>query len=426
MHLNTQIKEVMTSVRLMLNKCRMLKKGNFPLVFQLIHNREKRLIGTGCKLKEQEFNESSGKVIRCADSVFSDSEAIAMNRKLLRLRKKIDGCIKQMTLCKDSFTVTDLVDCIMCNDSFSGKQHVTLLQYIRLQVAQKEELGKDGTAAAYNSTFTSLGRYVAAIYPRRKDVKLTEVDVLFVRGYERYLFQNGVADNTASYYLRNFRTLYNRAVAEVEGLSNVNPFKYVRTRPCRTVKRALTRQQLQAIAGFTVDGRRAVEFSRDLYLFSFYAQGMSFVDIVYLKKENIQGGLLTYKRHKSGQLIHILITPQMQVLMDKYKGGGEFVFPIINSSSPASHYRQYRLALARINRHLAYIANRLAIDVPLTTYTARHTWATLAHYCGAPISAISAGLGHTSEEMTRVYLKEFDVSLLAEVNKNVTKLIQAK
>ena len=415
----------MTSVRLMLNKCRMLNDGSFPLVFQLIHCRQKRLINTGYRLREQEFDELSRKVHNCAGSSFSEAEVSLMNRKLARLRKKIDDCIKKVSLQCDSYTVADLADCILHSAS-TGKVYVMLLQYIRLQITQKEELGKEGTAAAYRSTLTSLGRYIAAVNPLRSDVRLSEVTPSFVAAYERYLYQNGVSGNTVSYYLRNFRTLYNRAVSEINGLKDLSPFKHVRTRPCRTVKRTLTRHQLHNIVTCVFGHRKQMELSRDLYLFSFYAQGMAFVDITFLKKEYVQGGLLIYKRRKSGQLIRIQITQQMALLMDKYDTGGEFVFPILNPLSPTTYYKQYRLALARINRHLGVIASRLSIDIPLTTYTARHTWATLAHYCGAPISVISAGLGHTSEEMTRIYLGEFDIGLLAEVNLNVTKLVQMK
>ena len=416
----------MTSVRLMLNKCRMLNDGSFPLVFQLIHSRQKRLINTGYRLKEQEFNCLSQTINSCIGSSITQKEVAAMNNKLAKLRKKIDDCIKKMSIQNEPFTVTDLVECILQKGASSVSNSVTLLQYIRIQISQKKELGKEGTAAAYSSTLASLGKYIAAVFPKRIDVKLSEVTPLFVTDYERFLYQKGVATNTVSYYLRNFRTLYNKAVREISGLKNLNSFKNVRTRPSRTIKRALTRQQLCDIAICDFGSKKQVEFSRDLYLFSFYAQGMSFVDIVFLKKENLCGGILIYKRHKSGQLIHIQVTTQMQALMDKYQGKGDFVFPVLNPFSSVTYYKQYRLALARINRHLAGIATRLSIEVPLTTYTARHTWATLAHYCGAPISVISVGLGHTSEEMTRVYLKEFDFSLLAEVNLNVTKLLQVK
>lgn len=150
---------------------------------------------------------------------------------------------------------------------------------------------------------------------------------------------------------------------------------------------------------------------------------MAFVDIVFLRKGNIRGGVLSYYRHKSKQLIHIVVTSQMQSLIDKYANAGEYVFPVIDDVSPTPIYAQYRLALRRINRHLKKIASELNINVRLTTYTARHTWATLARESGAPISIISAGLGHTSEEMTRVYLKEFDQETLAQVNRAVTNLL---
>lgn len=415
----------MTSVKLMLNKCRMLNDGNFPLVFQIIHSRQKRLINTGYKLKEDEFDTSLNKVKMCADSSFSESEVVMMNRKLTRQQKKIDNCIKKITSQSDGFSVTDLLDFIKYGSS-SEQSNSMLLQYVRLQIAKKQEIGKDGTAAAYHSTLASLVKYIATFCPRRTDIRLSEIDSHFVDSYERFLYHQGMVDNTISYYLRNFRTFYNRAVRDIQGLKDLNPFKYVHTRPCRTIKRALTKQNIQDIACCSFNERPSVEFSRDLYLFSFYAQGMSFVDIVFLKHENIQAGVLSYQRHKSKQLIHVLVTSQLQRLIDKYSSGSGFIFPIIDPTSSVPHYKQYRLGLARINRHLSYIAARLSIDVPLTTYTARHTWATLAHYCGAPVSVISAGLGHTSEEITRIYLKEFDVNVLAEVNRNVSKLIQSK
>ena len=175
------------------------------------------------------------------------------------------------------------------------------------------------------------------------------------------------------------------------------------------------------MANLMLEDTPELEFARDLYLFSFYAQGMAFVDMVFLKESNICNGIVTYSRHKSKQLIRIAVTPQMQKIIDKYKAGGEYIFPILNKQD-SSAYKLYRLALGRINRHLRRIAGMTNIKVPLTTYTARHTWATLAYDYGAPVSVISAGLGHTSEEMTRVYLKEFDVSLLDKVNSMVTNL----
>ena len=250
---------------------------------------------------------------------------------------------------------------------------------------------------------------------------MSEIDLRFIRRYEDFLHNSGVTDNTVSYYLRNLRTLYNQAMTDGYLPQGEYPFIKAQTRPAKTVKRALVRKDLQTLANLELEDTPKLNFARDLYLFSFYAQGMAFVDIVLLKKSDICNGVLAYSRHKSKQLIRIAVTPQMKEVMDKYATEGEYVFPIINDKD-SSEYKQYRLALARINRYLKKIAAMVEIETSLTTYTARHTWATLARDCGAPVSVISAGLGHTSEETTRIYLKEFDVSQLDKVNSMVTKL----
>lgn len=243
-------------------------------------------------------------------------------------------------------------------------------------------------------------------------------------GYEDFLYAQKVSENTVNYYLRNFRTLYNAAIKDGYRQHGDYPFTYVRTRACKTVKRALSKENMRLLSSLSISNSPYLEFSRDLYLFSFYAQGMAFVDIAFLNKKNIYGGLLTYSRRKSKQLIHIVVTPQMQKLIDKYSNDSEYLFPIIDPlNKEQSVYKQYRLALGRINRYLKKLAAGLNLRIPLTTYTARHTWATLARDSGAPLSVISAGLGHTSEEMTRIYLKDFDQSVLAKVNSLVTGLL---
>ena len=311
------------------------------------------------------------------------------------------------------FTVEDvLAEHIYKN----ARQQFYLLRYISVQIERKKTLKKDGTAAAYKSTRSSLAKFLGD-----SDIRISIIDLRFIWRYEDFLYNSGVTSNTVSYYLRNLRTLYNQAMTDGCRSQGEYPFVKTQTHPAKTVKRALTRNDLQALAKLKLEDAAELKFARDLYLFSFYAQGMAFVDMVLLKKSDIRNGVLAYSRHKSKQLIRIVVTPQMQELMARYTTEGEYVFPIV-SDIYSSEYKQYRLALGRINRHLKKIAAMVDLEVPLTTYTARHTWATLARDYGAPISVISAGLGHTSEEMTRIYLKEFDVSQLDKVNSMVTKL----
>ena len=413
LRLKQKKQDMITSVKLMLNKSRILNNGSYPLVFQVIHNRRKKLLYTGYRMKEEVFDELEGKIMNGVGSTFTATEVVKMNRELRKMRNRIDTRIRQLERTREEFTVED----ILAQSAFgTGKPQFYLLRYINAQIERKQELKKVGMAAAYKSTRSSLAKFIS-----RPDVRMSEVDSAFVRRYEDFLYSNGSSGNTVSYYLRNLRSLYNQAVADGYHPRGEYPFAKAQTRPAKTVKRALSRTDMQNLADLNLENEPELEFTRDLYLFSFYAQGMAFVDIVLLKEADICNGVLTYSRHKSKQLIRIAVTPQMQGLIDKYKTENEYLFPII-SGEYASGYQQYRLALGRINRHLKKIAVVADIKVPLTTYTARHTWATLARDYGAPISVISAGLGHTSEEMTRVYLKDFDVSMLNQVNSIVTNL----
>lgn len=397
----------------MLNKSRRLNNGSYPLVFQVIHERRKKLMYTGFRIKEESFDELEEKIIDGVDSTFTTADVARMNRELRKIKNRIRAQIRHLERSTESFTVEDvLVQYIHKN----VRQQFYLLRYIDTQIDRKKTLKKEGTAAAYRSTRLSLAKFLNG-----SDIRMSAIDLRFIRQYEDFLYNSGVTGNTVSYYLRNLRTLYNQAVTDGYHPHGEYPFAKAQTRPAKTVKRALTRKDLQALANLGLEEMPELKFARDLYLFSFYAQGMAFVDIVLLKKSDIYNGVLTYSRHKSKQLIRIAVTPQMQELMDKYETEGEYVFPIISEKS-LSEYKQYRLYLGRINRYLKKIAVMIDIAVPLTTYTARHTWATLARDYGAPVSVISAGLGHTSEEMTRIYLKEFDVSQLDKVNSMVTNL----
>lgn len=363
LRLKQKKQDMITSVKLMLNKSRILNNGSYPLVFQVIHNRRKKLLYTGYRMKEEVFDESEGKIMNGVGSTFTATEVVKMNRELRKMRNQIDIRIRQLERTREEFTVED----ILTQNAFgTGKSQFYLLRYINAQIERKQELKKVGMAAAYKSTRSSLAKFIGC-----PDVRMSEVDLAFVRRYEDFLYSNGASGNTVSYYLRNLRSLYNQAVTDGYHPRGEYPFAKAQTRPAKTVKRALSRTDMQNLADLNLENEPELEFTRDLYLFSFYAQGMAFVDIVLLKKTDICNGVLTYSRHKSKQLIRIVVTPQMQGVIDKYNTENEYLFPII-SGEYASGYQKYRLALGRINRHLKKIAVVADIKVPLTTYTAKH------------------------------------------------------
>lgn len=408
----------MASIRLLLNKQRMLNNGTYPLVFQIIHRRKKLLYYTKYRVFQQQFDDVNKTVGNCVLTNLSMRELNDINRDIRREYKRLLNRIKELEKREELYSVNDIIEL-----GNKKKNSFNLLHYMGYQVDRKKTIGKEGIAAAYQSTLVSVRKYLSTIFVRKSDFKIEDIDSSFVIRYEDFLYSQRLTENTVNYYLRNFRTIYNAAIRDGCKSRVEHPFAYIHTKPCKTIKRAIDKERMKELLLLPLPEHSEMMLSRDLYLFSFYAQGMAFVDIAFLKKIAIHGDLLSYYRHKSRQLIHIVITEQMQELIDKYANDGEYVFPIIDETLTITAYEQYRLALGKINRYLKKIASISNINIRLTTYTARHTWATLARDSGAPISVISAGLGHTSEEMTRVYLKDFDKEILADVNRNVTNLL---
>lgn len=400
----------MASVKLKLNKSRALKDGNYPVVFQLIHQKRKKLIYTKYRMREDDFITITKKISSNNDS---DCE---VSRELQKTYKWFHAQIRRLENRGDEYTVNDIAKIALPK----AARKLFLLPYIDTQIEWKKSKKKNGIAAAYQSTRSSLAKYIG-----KKEIKISQVNYGFVNHYRDYLSENGATENTIGYYLRNFKALYNLAVRDGIVSPCDYPFKKICTRPCKTVKRALDREQMIKLTSLSLQPHSELKRSLDLFLFGFYAQGMAFVDIAYLKWKNFSGNLIIYRRHKSKQLIQIDITPQIRSIINEHGNSmcnaDEYVFPIIKAG--INEYQQYRTALGRTNRHLKKISGKLNIHPSLTTYTARHTWATLAREYGAPVSAISVGLGHTKEEMTLVYLKELDLTHLHQINKMVNNLL---
>jgi len=314
------------------------------------------------------------------------------------------------------------------------KKDVTLTKWNVECVEHKQQDGSYGMAQKYQSTCVKLIEYQSTVY--KSDLKMEEVDNEFVEGFADYMKGKNLTENTIHFYLRNFSAMYhfkNKDYAD-------NPFKHVNMRSCPTRKRALDKQTMQRIKEFDSEGKESLAFARDLFMFSFYTQGMSFVDIAYLKESDIENGTIMYKRHKTDQPITVTLVPEAKAIIRRYNNNkvvesktevksnaeGEsednYIFGIIDSNDPDTAYRQYRSGLATQNRRLKTIGKKLGLEEPLTTYIARHTWATLAQNSGVPTAVISRSLGHTSETTTRIYLGSMDTKTLAKYNRLTTRL----
>lgn len=293
----------------------------------------------------------------------------------------------------------------------------TVLHYAKIQKALLKSCGKENAAQRYATTVNSLKKYLNG-----KDISFKNFNDYFLQSYEHWLQSRGLCRNTTSYYMRTLRIIYNRAVED--GLvTQKYPFRHVYTGIDKTVKRALPISYISKMKSLDLHANKSMQFARDMFLFSFYTRGMSMIDIAHLKMRDLRGGTLTYYRQKTSQRLTVQWKPLMQVILDRHhEEGSPYLFPL--SSGKGELFRcSYKNTLSRINNQLAKIGVELGSPIPLTTYVARHTWASVAKSINIPISTISEALGHDSEKTTRIYLASIDTSAVDEANDRILSMI---
>lgn len=184
----------------------------------------------------------------------------------------------------------------------------------------------------------------------------------------------------------------------------------------KTVKRALPITLIKKIRNLDLGSLPDLDYARDMFMMSFYLRGMSFVDMTYLKKTDLKNGCVVYRRRKTGQLLLIAWTSEMQLILDKYPANSsQYLLPIIRNKN-VNERSVYRSMGYKINKMLKQVAQMTDIAVPLTLYVARHSWASAAKAKGIPVSVISEGMGHDSELTTRIYLASLDTSAIDNAN----------
>ena len=240
--------------------------------------------------------------------------------------------------------------------------------------------------------------------------------------YEAYLKEKGLVKNSTSYYMRIWRSVYNLAV-EQGYTTDKKPFKHVYTGIDKTVKRAVPFKIIKMIKELDLSFEPQLELARDIFLFSFYTRGMSFIDMAHLKKSNLQNGILTYSRKKTGQRLTILWEELMQEIVDKYKDDtSEYLLPILRYCD-INDRKQYKLRAKQIGRGLNKIGLRLELKAPLTFYVARHSWASIAQDRKVSTDIIREGLGHDNEKTTHIYLASISTSQIDRANQIILKRV---
>lgn len=288
----------------------------------------------------------------------------------------------------------------------------------RKQAEQLQKINKRQKAERYTYTLNSFCRF-----RNGKDLHIENLDSNIMVAYENYLKSNNLCINSISFYMRNLRSIYNDAIDKgmIEG---GNPFRRVYTGIDKTVKRAISLDILRQIKQLDLASHPQLDLVRDLFMFSVYTRGMAFVDMAYLRKKDLHGDILIYHRKKTGHPLRVKWEETMQKVIDKYDtGDSPYLLPVIKSADNDPR-TQYRSALRLMNKKLKEIGNMVGLAKPLTTYVARHAWASIAREQHVPISVISEAMGHSSENITKIYLASLDTSEIDNANKNIIDALE--
>ena len=292
---------------------------------------------------------------------------------------------------------------------------LSLFHYMELLISSLIRLNKIRTAETYRAALNSFRQF-----RKHKDILLDVISAEIMEEYEAYLRMKGNIPNTTSFYMRILRAVYNRAV-DNEIIENRHPFRHVYTGVEKTTKRALPIHIMKKIRSLDLSRYPQTDYARDMFLMSFFLRGMSFIDMAFLRKTDLNHGYISYRRHKTGQALKIKWTKDMQHLLEKYpENPTDYLLPILTKTG-IDERRAYRNISYNINHQLKKIAELVKADIPLTLYVARHSWASAAKAKGIPLSVISEGMGHESETTTQIYLASLDTSVIDKANSIILK-----
>ena len=383
------------------------------IYYQLCHKQSNRQITTRMRVLPHWWDAEKETFIAEADN----------NGLSARYQQQIEKdllCIRRI-LCEwdgegRDYTLADVID----HFRTLNENGDTVLSCLATLIDELKNDGQWGNARNLQRALNSFSDFLGGL-----DRPLKQVDERLVMEYEQWLRIRKVSKNSSSFYMRTLRSAYNKVISRNQ-MEQTFPFRNVYTGVERTRKRAVPEDIMVRLQKLDLTHSAPLAFSRDMFIFSYCTRGMAFVDIAYLKKEDVSGGILSYVRHKTGQCLTVRIEPLIEEIIERYEPfvhNSPYLFPIITSNDPEEAFRQYQTALGYHNRKLKKLGKLTGENLHLSSYTARHSWATVARKHNVPLSVISAGMGHTSEKTTLIYLDSVENSLIDKANEEILEAL---
>lgn len=396
---------MITSVKVKFRASRVSGKAG-TICYQLTHLRRTCFINTDIRLLPGEWDASAQRTVPSASG------------QLPVCQCRIDGDVGLMhRIIRDliregrPYTVDDVA-----NRFRILSQGVGILSFMHEQIAQLTADGRLGTARNYSRALNSFSGFLGGA-----NLPFAAFTERLVEEYNAYLLRRGVVRNTVSFYMRILRSVYNKAVRK-HLAEPASPFGGVYTGVDRTRKRAIDERLVARLRNLDLHAEAPLSLARDLFIFSYCTRGMAFVDMAYLRKRDVKDGAIHYVRRKTGQQMAVRLEACMREIISRYEPRTRdtpYLFPVLTAVEPARVYKQYQVALNYYNRLLKKLASMLGLDSGLSSYTSRHSWATAARNHNVPLPVISAGMGHTSERTTQIYLSALETSVIDCANRKI-------
>lgn len=388
----------MATVDVVCYKYRPLKNNELPLKIRVCKDKKSRYfnLGISVKLEHWDFENNRPK------STCPDRELIEklISNKISEVRSKI----VELTSEDREFSATTLVEKVS-----NQSRIITVGELFKQHIHSLVEEKRTGYRLSIQQTYNSLIKF-----NRHLDIPFSEMDCTWLKRYETWLRKQGKSENTIGIRFRNIRMIFNLAIDMGLVKPENYPFKKFKVSKLHqdTAKRALTKEEILSVVNYNTAGRDFYcKLAVHLFTFSYFMGGINFVDMAYLTEKNILNNRLVYSRRKTSKLINLPMQERAVALLKEYEmKNSPYLFPILTVRHKTEQQRLNRLhkVITKVNKALKTIGEELHIPIKLTTYVARHSYATVLKRAGVATSIISESLGHSSEKVTQIYLDSFE------------------
>jgi integrase/recombinase XerD len=402
----------MASAKVVLFTSKTLKNGEHPIMLRVIHDRKTKYVNLNVNCHPDQWDEAK-EIPKRKHPLFHEV-SVLMSQRLNECKSIILDLEKE----NRPYSVEEITGILTQNQR---KNKISVLEYFNHEIERLRSKDRLGYAAVFTSTRNYLKNF-----RKGKDFFFSDITPTFIVKFDEYLLEKGMKLNSAFMPMRTFKTLIN--YAKKEGLVNPDfaPFKefsFSKYRRDKPRKRAIKRDDIRAIENLDLKFDTPVWHARNYFMFSYYCAGINFIDMAYLKAENIQQGRLIYIRRKTKEHYNLTILPPAMNIIQQYQSNypnrGGYIFPILNETHQTLQSQDYRIdkVLKSTNKYLKEIAGLADLPVHLTTYVARHSFATNLKQSGASTAIISQALGHESERTTQIYLDSLENQVVDDAMK---------